>query len=567
MDAPPQTRRPQPHHSPRFQVRSSCVVRGSSIRFRQRLCRSERLCGQRVVSPLSQSGCFAVWLLKRLHSVPTSPRPFSGRCGCDGDADVCSVPRRHGERRVSAGVAMLCSVQRHHPAMSLRPAVVSRYFACTFVHLFVLSLAAVVPLVRSLAAAIARYLGTTDFRDLFACLAKDPTVALLCTHTYHVECMNAYCSARNMTIHEIPCPQCKRSGNVVDDGGLVPSDEEPDALPSSPDIILMAYPKISQPSQPSQPSELGPEAIPPPMVVPDLMPPPPHADDSATLMEESAENNTLIDELLEAAPPAKGKSKAVAKRKAKAKAKAVAKADQTDGDVPMPDAAAEMGESVRPPPKRKAKAKSVAVEFEGTEPPPKAKAKAVVAEAGPPPKRKAKAKAKAKAVAAEAKAKAVAAEVGVEDPEPQDAAAKAAAAQADVVAETAIVLARSSTMSTPAVQLCQGLALCDSCNRYQAFDSVRVRSKSAGSFRCTSCHSKQCTLRRAFGRWPTEAFAAMDKEAQLVFWSSLTNLPGPAMVAKVTDSLETFEESAESFYDGGEFLPLSVSFSELIFRK
>ena len=104
----------------------------------------------------------------------------------------------------------------------------------------------------------------------------------------------------------------------------------------------------------------------------------------------------------------------------------------------------------------------------------------------------------------------------------------------------------------------QGLALCDSCSTYQPFDKVRLRSKVAEAFRCNACHSKQCTLRRAFGRWPTDSFAALDKDQQTTFWQSLNTMSGRAMIAHVSEMLTQFEESAETFYDGGEYLPLSA---------
>ena len=116
-------------------------------------------------------------------------------------------------------------------------------------------------------------------------------------------------------------------------------------------------------------------------------------------------------------------------------------------------------------------------------------------------------------------------------------------------------------------QLFQGLAICDTCQAYQPFDKVRVRSKCQQIFRCNACHSKMCTLRRALGRWPTEAFTGLDQDAQTSFWQSLTSLSGKNTIAKVSEALSSFEECAETFYDGGEYLPLSASFGNSDLRR
>jgi hypothetical protein len=116
-------------------------------------------------------------------------------------------------------------------------------------------------------------------------------------------------------------------------------------------------------------------------------------------------------------------------------------------------------------------------------------------------------------------------------------------------------------------QLFQGLAMCDTCQAYQPFDKVRVKSKSQQIFRCNACHSKQCTLRRAFGRWPTEAFLGLDQDKQTAFWQSLTSLSGRNMITKVSETLSNYEECAETFFDGGEYLPLSASFGNSDLRR
>ena len=116
----------------------------------------------------------------------------------------------------------------------------------------------------------------------------------------------------------------------------------------------------------------------------------------------------------------------------------------------------------------------------------------------------------------------------------------------------------SAASAKQQAMLFQGLAMCDTCGTYQPFDKVRLRSKTAESFRCHVCHSKQCTLRRAFGKWPTEEFNALTVAEQQSFWNSITSLSGRQMIAKVQDTLQTYEESAEVFYMGGEYLPLGV---------
>ena len=78
---------------------------------------------------------------------------------------------------------------------------------------------------------------------------------------------------------------------------------------------------------------------------------------------------------------------------------------------------------------------------------------------------------------------------------------------------------------------------------------VRLVNKGTDKWRCASCHSKQCTLRRAFGRWPSASFTAMDDSQRMAFWTSLDNLIGKDMVYKANERLDQFESHAEKYHD------------------
>lgn len=78
---------------------------------------------------------------------------------------------------------------------------------------------------------------------------------------------------------------------------------------------------------------------------------------------------------------------------------------------------------------------------------------------------------------------------------------------------------------------------------------VRVVNKSSDKWRCVACHSKQCTLRRAFGRWPTAGFSNLPKEERLRFWADVRWACGRDMVAKAEELLSTYEDHKEIYYD------------------
>ena len=305
-------------------------------------------------------------------------------------------------------------------------------------------------------------------------LVKEQTTALLCTHVYHTECIEAYCTARHKDIVSIPCPLCKRAGL-----SLVPDDcslsDANDTDPEFDDVIVMPAPGAAASSSGVPPPE--------PRIVDTGLPPPTEANESEDEEAEAAEE-PVHDREPAVTPKAKANAKAETKSKAKARAETKSKA------------------------KAAAKAEAAPVDEPG----------------------------------------------GAVEPTP--------------AATTAIALL--PTPKAPefqVAQLFQGLAMCDTCQAYQPFDKVRVRSKCQQIFRCNACHSKQCTLRRAFGRWPTETFTGLDQDKQTAFWQSLDSLSGRKMIAKVSETLSNYEESAEVFYDGGEYLPLSASFGNSDLRR
>ena len=64
--------------------------------------------------------------------------------------------------------------------------------------------------------------------------------------------------------------------------------------------------------------------------------------------------------------------------------------------------------------------------------------------------------------------------------------------------------------------------------------------------------SKQCTIRRELGKWPTEAFRALAKEQQAAFYQQVAQLEGREVVKKAQEvTLTTFQEKSEHFYDSG----------------
>jgi uncharacterized protein YeaC (DUF1315 family) len=64
--------------------------------------------------------------------------------------------------------------------------------------------------------------------------------------------------------------------------------------------------------------------------------------------------------------------------------------------------------------------------------------------------------------------------------------------------------------------------------------------------------SKQCSIRREFGKWPTDAFRALAKEQQTAFYQQVAELEGQELVKKAQEvTLTTFQEKAEHFYDSG----------------
>jgi hypothetical protein len=57
--------------------------------------------------------------------------------------------------------------------------------------------------------------------------------------------------------------------------------------------------------------------------------------------------------------------------------------------------------------------------------------------------------------------------------------------------------------------------LCDSCGRHEHFKKCRLISKKTGRWQCSGCGCKAVMLRRAFGNWPTSAFAQLTPDCML----------------------------------------------------
>ena len=84
-------------------------------------------------------------------------------------------------------------------------------------------------------------------------------------------------------------------------------------------------------------------------------------------------------------------------------------------------------------------------------------------------------------------------------------------------------------------------------------------SKSKGTFRCNTCCSRITQLNGVFGTWPTHGFKAMTEAEQFDFFSKIGKKKITSeLEAFAKESFESFSVQAKTYYDGGNFVPLSV---------
>jgi len=86
---------------------------------------------------------------------------------------------------------------------------------------------------------------------------------------------------------------------------------------------------------------------------------------------------------------------------------------------------------------------------------------------------------------------------------------------------------------------------------------VRLLSKSAPSWLCGKCNSKQVQLTRMFGTWPLTEFQGIPADAQKTFWREPCG-DGTSLKRAVEKHLVTNLVETKLASDSGPFLPLSV---------
>jgi hypothetical protein len=316
---------------------------------------------------------------------------------------------------------------------------------------------------------------------------QETVSALVCGHVYHAICLDSYCEARQIQLQNLPCPICKRTA-AEDVESSMPDLDPPEDMDFVDDF---------------DPTLLNVDS------------------DGATLERDSP----MSDDDEDAVPPGQPSPKALAKAKGKAQAKA--KATPKGSAAPKAD------------PSGKAKAKAKGSAAPKADPSGKAKAKAkgkAAAKADPSAEPSASAKPKAKQTA-KAKAKASAASAAsAADSSAGDAAVETTLAAAPPAGEGAIAAAppAGEIGSGQLAAVCgEGDVQCHQCRRWVPFQKVRLISKKAGLFRCSSCGATATQLRRKFGTWPTDEFLMLTEACSFRFRALLPQVQrSPALVCE-----------------------------------
>ena len=87
----------------------------------------------------------------------------------------------------------------------------------------------------------------------------------------------------------------------------------------------------------------------------------------------------------------------------------------------------------------------------------------------------------------------------------------------------------------------------------------RLVNKTAKKWKCSVCACKITQLHDVFGTWPTAEFKRMSDEEQAKFFKDCGAVRKRDDLAEFAKTVfETFTVEAKVYYDGGEFLPLTV---------
>ena len=328
--------------------------------------------------------------------------------------------------------------------------------------------------------------------------------ALVCGHVYHNICLDSYCMARQMQLHNLPCPICKRT--------------------AAQDVVSSPMPDIEPPDAEDFADDFDQTLV--------------NFDSDGTTLERDSPTSE-VDEDAEgdedAVPPGQPSPKALAKAKGKAKAKAKGSAAPKADPSGKAKATAKGSAAPKADPSGKAmaKAKGKAAPKANPSAEPSASAK---------PKAKQNAKAKAKASAASA--------------------ADSSAGDA-TVGPTAPAPPSAAPPSGELAVCAEGDVQCHQCRRWVGFQKVRLISKKAGLFRCSSCGATATQLRRKFGSWPTEQFAMLSEACSFRLRALLPQVQrSPALVCE--HALPNFSGPPFSFPLPSDYAYYLVSCPSLI---
>ena len=100
---------------------------------------------------------------------------------------------------------------------------------------------------------------------------------------------------------------------------------------------------------------------------------------------------------------------------------------------------------------------------------------------------------------------------------------------------------------------------CSRCGLEAEKSNARVKSKRSQVWECKVCNSKVVQLSKMHGGWPVEGFQGLSDEEKAQFHRDVGTIRSSENLSKFTqDFLVKSSKREQQFYDGGEFLPLSV---------
>ena len=444
---------------------------------------------------------------------------------------------------------------------------------------------------------------------------SDPTTSLLCSHSFHTECLTLYCNSQGKTLKDIRCPNCKLSSRDFEH----PDDDEPlariedvfevdpqDALDD--DISLFGETDVEEipagrdvvEEIPAETDDV--EEIPVEAGAIEEMPPPSVAVAKAKGKANAAgKAKSKAKSKANASGKAKSKAKAAEKAnslavearssgKAKSSAKAAVKAKGHDvinillgRPSSAPPSPTSLGaKAAAPPPPKSIVAKAAAP------PPPKSQVAAALAPpssqsldaaaSAPPPPTKQRRGAKAAAppppkslVATATPAKSLVAaapppERSVAAPPPTSPGSstpKSPGPIALVASDDSIALV-ASTASTAVVGLGRptfqddNSVWCATCGSQCSYEHCRIISKREGTWRCGTCRVRITQLSRGFGTWPVDGFELIPEAEAQAFFRDRALGSQKLSVQSMQALMEKHEKHEEFYQEGGKYLPPDV---------